>query len=300
MPLFVVATPIGNLQDLAPRALEVLKGVDVIACEDTRVTSRLTRVFGIETPLVSFHSHSPDSVLRDLSARLRDGARVALVSDAGTPGISDPGRELVAAAREMGVEVSPLPGPSALTALVSASGLPAAPLLFLGFLPRSGKRRDQQLRWIEQLPVSTILYESPHRICATLRELAARFGPRPAVLAREMTKRFESFEIGSLSELAERFDEPPRGEVALMIGPASGENAEEDEPGDLETLWVREAGRSLALGRTPSQVAKEMAVRSGRSRKEAYAWVLAAQRQERDEDGNDEAEDGRDDGGRLG
>jgi 16S rRNA (cytidine1402-2'-O)-methyltransferase len=277
MTLYVVATPIGNLGDLSPRALDVLRSADVIACEDTRVTGRLTHHFGIDTPLVSFHAHSSPAAMARLVDRLRSGEQVALVSDAGTPCISDPGRELVEAARAQGIDVVPIPGPSALITALSAVGLPSEPLLFLGFLPRSGKRREQQLRWIAQLPVTAVLYEAPLRVPATLRELAERLGDRPAAVVRELTKRFESIAVASLQELAAQTPEPPRGEVVIVVAPSVDDEASAVDETE-RTSWVEEAARSLALGVAPSRVAKDLAARSGRGRKEAYQWVLQAQR----------------------
>ena len=219
MPLFVVATPIGNLEDWSPRAARVLGEVDVIACEDTRVTRKLLAAHSIATPLERFDAHVERRDLEGWLGRLESGASIALVSDAGTPGLSDPGRRLVAACRARGIAVSPIPGPSALTAALSASGLPAEPLVYLGFIARSGRARRAALEPLDRLPATVALYESGPRLPRTLAELAERWGDRPAVVAREVTKKHETFLSGTLRELAERVREPPKGEIVLLIGP---------------------------------------------------------------------------------
>jgi 16S rRNA (cytidine1402-2'-O)-methyltransferase len=271
MPLFVVATPIGNLEDWSPRAARVLGEVDVIACEDTRVTRKLLAGRGIATPLERFDAHVER---RDLDAwlrRLEAGASVALVSDAGTPGLSDPGRRLVAACRDRGIPVSPIPGPSALTAALSASGLPAEPLVYLGFIPRSGRARREALAPLDRLPATVALYESGPRLPKTLAELAQRWGDRPAVVAREVTKRHETFLAGTLRALADRVREPPKGEIVLLIGPPA---AIDDAPGgeDLDAR-VRAAFRATPEA-SAKAVAAEVARATGASKRDVYQRVL--------------------------
>ncbi len=219
--LFVVATPIGNLDDLSPRAAEVLRRVAVIACEDTRVTGRLRTRFGIRTPLVSNHDHNERTRTPALLARLHSGESVALVTDAGSPLVSDPGYLLVRAAREAGLPVRVLPGPSAALAALTASGLPMQAFTFLGFPPaRRGAGRNRFLDRVAAAAGSVVLFEAAERIARLLHDLAERLGPRPASLSREMTKLHEDHWFGVLPELAERAAaQPPRGEVTLVVGP---------------------------------------------------------------------------------
>ncbi len=219
--LFVVATPIGNLDDLSPRAAETLRRVAVIACEDTRVTGKLRARFGIETPLVSCHDHNERTRTPALLARLQAGESVALATDAGSPLVSDPGFLLVRAAREADIPVRTIPGPSAALAALAVSGLPMQAFTFLGFPPaRRGARRDRFLERVAAAAGSVVLFESPERIIRLLEDLAERLGPRTASLSREMTKLHEEHWFGALGELAERARKhPPRGEVTLVVGP---------------------------------------------------------------------------------
>ena len=219
--LFVVATPIGNLGDLAPRAVEVLRGADVIACEDTRVTGKLKGRFGITTPLVSHHEHNERARTPALVARLKAGESIALVSDAGSPLVSDPGFLLVRAAREAGLRVRTIPGPSAVLAALAVSGLPPQPFTCFGFAPaRRGARRERFFDQVAAAPGSVVLFESPARTARLLRDLAERLGPRQTSLSREMTKLHEDHWFGTLDELAARAEkQPPRGEVTLVVGP---------------------------------------------------------------------------------
>ncbi len=264
MSLFVVATPIGNLGDLSFRAVEVLRDADVIACEDTRVTRKLLQAHDIRTPTESFHAHSGADAVARWVGRLAAGTQVALVTDAGTPTVSDPGAALVAAARAADIDVRVIPGPSALTAAVAASGLPPEPLLFLGFLPRQGRARQTRIGWLNQLPVTGVLYESPIRLPATLRDLASALGDRPAAVTRELTKRFETVVRGTLPELAERFSEPPKGEIAVVIGPGAG-------PGPSSWEQVDQALQAgLSEGEPPSRLAREVARQTGRPRAAVY------------------------------
>jgi 16S rRNA (cytidine1402-2'-O)-methyltransferase len=193
--LYLVATPIGNLEDVTARALRVLREVPLIAAEDTRHTGRLLTHFGIETPVISYHAHNERARRERLLAELA-GGDLALVSDAGTPGISDPGRDLVAAALAAGHRVSPVPGPSALTAAVAASGLVAGPFLALGFLPRRGPERRTILARAGAAGVPVVLFEAPGRVAATTAELATAWGDRPVALMRELTKRHEEVRLG--------------------------------------------------------------------------------------------------------
>lgn len=217
--LYLVATPIGNLDDISPRALKTLTGVDFIAAEDTRITRRLLGHYGISKEVVSYHDFSRPGVLERLLQRLRGGETCALVSDAGTPGISDPGYRLIERAVKEHISLVPVPGPSAQLLALIASGLPTDRFLFAGFIHRK-KGREKQLDWIASQPVTTVFYESPHRLLKTLTMLAERVPERRLVLARELTKLHEEFRRGTVRELAEYYkDNEPRGEfVAVLEG----------------------------------------------------------------------------------
>lgn len=218
--LYLVATPIGNLEDITLRALRILKEVDQIACEDTRHTLKLLNHFDIHKPLVSYHEHNELTRAPELVLAMEEGASIALVSDAGMPLVSDPGHRLVTLAIRHHIAVVPIPGPAALLAALSASGLPNEEFLFLGFLPaRSGERQ----RALERLRIedrTLIFYEAPHRISDTIADAVAILGDRPACLAREVTKLHEEFRRGKLTEIFQSLDErPAKGEITLVIGP---------------------------------------------------------------------------------
>ncbi len=220
--LYVVATPIGNLEDVTLRALRILREVDVIAAEDTRRTRALLTRYGLATPLTSYFEHNKLRRGPELLRRLQAGARVALVTDAGTPGISDPGFHLVRLCREAGVPVVPIPGPSAVVAALSVAGVPADRFVFEGFLPAKPGRRRARLRELAALDRPIVLYESPHRLAATLAALADTFGEAEVVLAREVTKQFEEFRRGTPAALrAEVEAVGVRGEVTLIVNPDS-------------------------------------------------------------------------------
>lgn len=220
--LFVCATPIGNLSDITLRALEVLKSVDLIAAEDTRVTLKLLNHFGIKKPLVSYHRHSSPKRTEQLLKQLRDGKSVALVCNAGTPGVSDPGGLLVRQALQEGIPVVPIPGASAVTAALSVAGLDAQRFLFLGFLSREAKKRRALLERVKGLPFTLVLYEAPHRLRRTLPDLIAILGDRTAALCRELTKVHEEIALTTLGALHRRFQtEEPKGEFTLVIEGAS-------------------------------------------------------------------------------
>ena len=271
--LYVVATPLGNLGDLTGRAAEVLRQVAVVAAEDTRRSQGLLSHLGAHPRLISFHAHSPEKRIATLLERLEGGDDVALVSDAGTPGVSDPGAELVAAARAAGVRVVPIPGVSAVTAALSASGLPADRYLFLGFLPRKGSERRRLLAQAAAAACTVVLYESPLRLAALLEDLAqAAGGARKAVVARELTKMFEEFRTGTLDELVQVYaGEPPRGEITLLL--EGGEPAAEDPGPEIDL--VAEATRLLAEGETRKDAVRLLVERLGVPRNEAYRIVTA-------------------------
>jgi 16S rRNA (cytidine1402-2'-O)-methyltransferase len=232
--LYVVSTPIGNLGDITLRALEVLKGVDLVAAEDTRTTGNLLRHFGIDRPLVSFHSHNETRRAEGLVRELCGGKSVALATDAGTPGVSDPAFALVREAVAAGVPVVPVPGASALLAALVVSGLPTDRFVFEGFLPTKKGRRSklERLRAEER---TVVIYESPFRVERTLRDLLEAVGDRPAVLARELTKKFEEVRRGSLSELlAGVRRRAPKGECVIMVAGAGRSGVKCPEPADRE------------------------------------------------------------------
>lgn len=218
--LYLVPTPIGNLEDLTLRALRVLKEVDVIACEDTRTSGVLLQHYGIDTPRTSYHDHNETHKAPQLVARMERGERVALITDAGTPGISDPGFYLVRACAERGVPVEALPGPTAFVPALVLSGLPTERFVFEGFLPQK-KGRQTRLQRLAEEPRTFILYESPHRLVKTLAQLAEVLGPdRPACVVRELTKKFEEVQRGTVATLHSYFaaQTKVRGEIVLVVG----------------------------------------------------------------------------------
>jgi 16S rRNA (cytidine1402-2'-O)-methyltransferase len=227
VPLAVCATPIGNLEDVTLRVLAELTAADVVLCEDTRHTRGLLQRHGIDARLVSYHEHNEAARTAELLPRLAAGERVALVSDAGMPGVSDPGARLVRAALEAGVEVTVLPGPSAVETALVASGLVAEQYRFLGFLPRGEKRLAELWTELAAWPWPAVAFESPQRLPATLRSLAAAEPEREAAVCRELTKRFEEIARGTAAELVERFSEPPKGEITLVLGPGAEAAADE-------------------------------------------------------------------------
>lgn len=234
--LYLVGTPIGNVEDLSPRAQRLLEAVDVIAAEDTRHTKGLLDRFGIRTPMVSYHDHNKDARTPELIRRLREGASVAVVSDAGSPGISDPAFTLVRAAAGLGLEVVPVPGPSSAICALEVSGLPTDRFAFEGFLPRKAGKRRARIEELRADPRTLIFFESPHRLRVTLSDLVSAWGNRPASVSRELTKKFEETKRGTLGELLAWVEgSPPRGEFVLVVGGARpeesrrGGEADEDE-----------------------------------------------------------------------
>ena len=266
--LYLVATPIGNLEDITARALRVLAEVALIASEDTRHTGRLLSHFGISTPMVSLHQHNERSRRERLLTALESGD-VAVVSDAGTPGISDPGFDLVTAAVASGIAVSPVPGPSSVIAAVSASGLVPGPFISLGFVPRSGAERRQLLMRAGHSGFPIVLFEAANRLASTLAELSDLLGDREAVIARELTKLYEEFRRGSLAELAAYYAaEPARGEIVMVVGEAT---ANESHTTDPETI----VSSLLQAGLKPSAAAREAAALTGLPRADLYAIAIA-------------------------
>ena len=274
--LYVVATPLGNLRDLTLRALDVLNTASVIAAEDTRVTGTLLRRYGIQTPALSLHAHNEAGRVAKLLAMLQDGKSVALVSDAGTPAISDPGSRLVRAARESGYPVVPLPGPCALTAAVSAAGLDAESFIFLGFLPQQDKARREKLAAVAQLPAAIVVYEAPHRVRATVADLTAALGAdRALVVGRELTKTFETITRIALEDADAWFASDPnreRGEFVLIVDVRPDVQRGEDEmlSADLERWLV-----ALLDELPPARAARVVAAVAGVKRDVVYARALA-------------------------
>jgi 16S rRNA (cytidine1402-2'-O)-methyltransferase len=271
--LVLVSTPIGNLGDVTARAIAVLKAADTVLCEDTRVTSRLCAAFGIAAPLLALHDHNEDGRIPQVLQKLREGKLVALVSDAGTPLVSDPGYRLVRAALAEGLKVGAVPGPNAALLALTLSGLPPHPFLFLGFLPpKQAARRAAlaRLRAAERAGLSATLlcHESPHRVAETLADMADLLGPRPAAVARELTKRFEEVRRGTLAELAAAYAvQPPRGEVTLAIGPPPEDPAPTAD--DLDASL-----RAALVGHTLKEAVAIVTASTGLPRREVYARAL--------------------------
>ena len=274
----MVATPIGNLGDLSPRARETLKTCALIAAEDTRHTGSLLKTFGIETPMVSLHDHNEAQRTPELIARMQEGASIALVSDAGTPAISDPGFDLVRAAAAAGLEVIAIPGPCALVAALSIGAQPTDRFCFEGFLPARGSARRARLQQLVTEPRTLIFYESPHRVADTLADCAAEFGAeRGATVAREITKLHETTYRGTLGELAARAvadGDFARGEIVLVVGGAPA-RAETDEGGADGHGGELDRVLSVLLGELPLKQAAHLAAKIVHARdNEAYKRAL--------------------------
>lgn len=271
--LYLVATPIGHLGDMSLRAIAILARADLVYCEDTRTSRVLFQRFGISRSLRSYHEHSPPAVRDEILAALGRGRSVALISDAGMPGVSDPGFKLVRAAVDAGYTVFPVPGPSAFVAAVVASGLPTDQFLFAGFLPQKSGARQRTLAGLRELPFTLVFYESPHRVAEVLVDMAETFGPRPAVVAREITKRFEEMRRGSLDELAAwAAAAPVRGEVAIVVGPPS------NDAGDVTDEIIAERLSIELETASPSQAAKRVAEALGVPKARVYGVGLSVKR----------------------
>lgn len=238
--LYVVATPIGNLGDLSQRAIETLTVVDLIACEDTRHTKNLCRYLRISTPLISYFREKEQEKAEQLLQMLHEGKQIALVSDAGTPALSDPGAVLVQKARAAGIEIVAVAGPSAITAAISIAGLTRTSFFFGGFLPANKTERQKYLRSISTLPFTLVFYESPHRISATLTDMEIVFGDRPAQLFRELTKIHEECLQGSFSSLNEHIKNGVKGELVLIVQGAACHPVDKPDNIDDLLLWYRD------------------------------------------------------------
>jgi 16S rRNA (cytidine1402-2'-O)-methyltransferase len=266
--LYLVATPIGNLGDITLRALEVLAAASVIACEDTRITRRLTERYGIATPLTPYHEHNAAEARPRLLARLAAGEAIALVSDAGTPLISDPGYKLVRAAQEAGHAVTALPGPSAVLAALSLAGLPTDRFFFEGFLPAKSAARQKRIAALRTVPATLVLFESGARLAATLADLAQGLGRRPAAVCRELTKLHEDVRRGDLAQLAADYAAggETRGEMVVVVAPPPEDVA---ASGDIDDL-LRQALARVSV----KDAVGEVVVATGRPRREVYQRAL--------------------------
>ncbi|HJT68034.1 MAG TPA: 16S rRNA (cytidine(1402)-2'-O)-methyltransferase [Pyrinomonadaceae bacterium] len=274
--LYLVATPIGNLADITHRALQVLRDVALVACEDTRHTRKLLQHYGVDAKTVSYHEHNEQQRARELVELLQQGSDVAVVSDAGTPAISDPGFRLVRAAIENGVAVVPVPGPSALIAALVAAGLPTDEFFFGGFLPARSSARRARLNELCAVPGTLIFYEAPHRLAASLRDAYEVLGEREAVVARELTKLHEELRRGRLSELAEHYSNvEPRGEIVLLIDKTILDQAADAEPSpaSVSDLVARFEAEGLDRRAALKKAAREL----GLSRAEAYRRMTRKQ-----------------------
>jgi 16S rRNA (cytidine1402-2'-O)-methyltransferase len=274
--LTLVATPIGNLDDITLRALRVLREAELVLAEDTRHTRVLFSHHDISTPLGSLHAHSSAERVAQLAEALAGGARYALVSDAGTPLVSDPGRELVEAAVARGVRVEAAPGASAVLTALCVAGIPAERFRFVGFLPKGGRRRREALARVAQDPFTSVIYEAPSRLAETLGDLGAVCGAgRAAAVCRELTKLHEEVQRGSLAELAATYAEGARGEICIVVQGASLSEASEDDAAlsddDIDAL-IRER---LSAGTSAKDAARQLAAELGLDKRDAYKRVLA-------------------------
>ncbi len=269
--LYIVATPIGNLADVTLRALAILAGADLVLAEDTRVSRTLLDRYGVETPLSPYHEHNAVEARPRALKRIAEGQALALISDAGTPLVSDPGYKLVAEAVAAGLSVIAAPGPSAALAALCVSGLPSDRFFFEGFLPPRSAARRERLNALAAIPGSLIFYEAPSRVAETLADLARELGDRPAAVARELTKLHEEVRRGSLAALADQFSaaNPPKGEIVIVVGPTTGPREalseaalEQEIAAALRTLSVKDA-------------AAVVAARHGLPRRQVYARALA-------------------------
>ena len=279
--LYVVSTPIGNLEDITHRAVRVLSEVDVIACEDTRHTRKLLNHYGVNTKTVSYHEHNERERAAELLESLESGLDLAIVSDAGTPGISDPGFRIVRLALENGVPVVPVPGPTALISALVASGLPSDEFFFGGFLPARKSQRRTRLMELASIPATLVFYEAPHRIAESLRDAREILGEREAVIARELTKLHEEILRGRLSELAQRFstgEEGARGEMVLMIDrKVIGAAPRASDSSEISAL----VAALVAEGVDARSALKKAAKKLGISRDEAYRRLSAERSREK-------------------
>lgn len=267
--LYVVATPIGNLEDVTLRAVRVLKEVDLIAAEDTRHTQKLLSHYDIRTPLTSYHEHNERTKARQLVERLLQGQNIALVTDAGVPAISDPGYRIVVEAISAGIQVTPIPGPSALTAVLSVSGLPTNRFVFEGFLPAKKKQRRDRLEALRGETRTLVCFEAPHRLLESLRDIHELLGDREVVVAREVSKVYEEFLRGLASELIDKLaGREIRGEMTLVIRGSAGESTVSEDHLKADIRRLKEQGMRV------KEIAELLSERYGYSKKEIYRLAL--------------------------
>jgi 16S rRNA (cytidine1402-2'-O)-methyltransferase len=275
MALYLVSTPIGNLEDITLRAVRILKEVDLIACEDTRHTGRLLGHFGISKPTISYHEHNEQERAAELVQRMLGGQSIAMVTDAGTPGISDPAYRIVKAAIERGITVVPIPGAAALIAGLTASGLPTDSFLFAGFPPHKKMARRARLEELKPLRTTLVFYEAPHRIRETLHDALEILGDRQAAVARELTKLHEQFIRGRLSEIAGHFKaHDPRGEMTLVIAGSGLDNYDNLPPVEFGLISEQVERLIGESGLTRNEALKQAAKARGLSKREAYQLML--------------------------
>jgi 16S rRNA (cytidine1402-2'-O)-methyltransferase len=266
--LYVTATPIGNLADMTYRAVEILKGADLVLCEDTRQTAKLMSAYGIETARAPYHEHNAARVRPGIIKKLQEGAAIALVSDAGTPLISDPGYKLVREARDAGIAVYPVPGANAAIAALSAAGAPSDRFFFAGFPPSKSGARAKTFDGLAAVDATLVFYETAPRLAEALHAMAAAFGPRRAVVAREITKLHEEFREGTLADLAAAYEgAPTKGEIVILVFPPE---AREAEPEDIDA-FLADALWTMSVKEAAAAAADALSV----PRKEAYARALA-------------------------
>lgn len=267
--LYIVATPIGNLEDITLRALRILKEVDVIAAEDTRQTKKLLNHYGVRTPLTSYHEHNEKTKAPSLLARLEQGENIALVSDAGTPTISDPGYELLRRAIQAGISIVPVPGASALVAALSASGLPTEGFVFNGFLPSKRSERRAKLRQLQDEKTTLVFYEVPHRLKQSLRDLLEILGDREVVVGREISKVYEEFIRGSVSETVQQAElREWRGEMTLVVRGSEGKTSVDAD------LMREEIGKLKSQGMRVKEIAEILGERFSCPKREVYRLAL--------------------------
>lgn len=271
--LYLVATPIGNLQDMTLRAVDILKAVDIVACEDTRHSRKLLNHFGIDAKLVSYHEHNEEERATELATDLATGRNIAVISDAGTPGICDPSFRIVSKAIEIGARVVPVPGPVAFVAAVTASGLPTDSIFFGGFLPSKKGERRKRLEEVGDVPATLVFYETPHRLEASLGDCIAVLGDRKAAAARELTKMHEEMVRGNISQLISYFEaHPPKGEFVLVFDRAS------EEPARISGTLEERVAELEAGGLDQKAALKKAAKEFGMSKSEAYREMMLAKK----------------------
>lgn len=270
--LYVCGTPIGNMEDITLRALRIFKEADLIAAEDTRQTVKLLNRYNIKTPLTSYHEHNKAAKGKAIVSMLKEGKNIALVSDAGMPGISDPGEDLIALCYEEGIAVTAVPGPTAVATAAVLSGIPTRSFVFEGFLPANKKQRSEVISRIEGETRTVVLYEAPHHLTDTLGQLCKTMADRPAAAVRELTKKHETVNRGTLSELLEYFAQnEPKGEFVLVIGGKSAAEAEREKIAGFEKMTVQEHYRCcLESGMEPKEAMKQVARDRGVGKREIY------------------------------